>query len=76
MAMFGPVNAVILGVLSMVLLALTCSTDYDCALNGACTAGKCVCDKGWTGDSCGEMHLAANPTVAYGYGNAAEHSSG
>ena len=24
-----------------------CATDEDCSLNGVCTAGTCVCDKGW-----------------------------
>ena len=25
-----------------------CTVDDDCSLNGACTAGRCVCDPGWT----------------------------
>ena len=24
-----------------------CHTELDCSLNGVCTAGRCVCDKGW-----------------------------
>ena len=25
----------------------SCATDLDCSLNGVCTSGFCVCDKGW-----------------------------
>eukprot|EP01043_Picozoa_sp_COSAG02_P007326 COSAG02_NODE_217_length_28595_cov_19.642371_28_plen_71_part_00 len=32
-----------------------CSSDLDCSLNGHCTSGACVCDKPWTGVSCGEL---------------------
>lgn len=32
-----------------------CSSDLDCSLNGHCTGGACVCDKPWTGVSCGEL---------------------
>lgn len=24
-----------------------CATDLDCSLNGVCTRGLCLCDKGW-----------------------------
>ena len=28
--------------------SVPCANDEDCSLNGACTAGLCVCDAGWT----------------------------
>ena len=28
--------------------SVPCSSDGDCSLNGVCTAGRCVCDAGWT----------------------------
>jgi hypothetical protein len=31
-----------------------CDTDDGCG-NGACSAGLCVCDVGWTGDSCDQL---------------------
>lgn len=49
-----------------------CESDMDCSLNGACVAGAggraCVCDKGWQGPSCGELHVNETATVAYGIG--------
>ena len=29
-----------------------CATDEDCSLSGSCTAGSCVCNAGWVGDTC------------------------
>jgi len=37
-------------------------------LNGECTRGSCVCDKGWTGANCTLLNLKPAPAVgAYGY---------
>jgi hypothetical protein len=38
--------------------ASLCASDADCALNGVCTSGVCVCDGGWTGHCCGQLDLA------------------
>jgi hypothetical protein len=35
----------------------TCASDHDCSLAGACTAGTCVCDAGWTGTHCSTLSL-------------------
>ena len=35
-----------------------CSTDWDCALGGACTAGHCACDPWFTGRNCTLLNLA------------------
>ena len=45
-----------------------CTTDEECELNGLCTGGACVCDRGWTGASCGRLDLlpvAPAAPVAY-----------
>lgn len=35
-----------------------CFGDEDCELNGKCTStGKCACDTGWQGASCGQLRL-------------------
>ena len=46
-----------------------CSTSADCEENGSCRpAGRCDCDSGWKGDSCGELDLLpAPPMGANGY---------
>jgi hypothetical protein len=37
---------------------LSCTSDLDCSLNGACqTGGVCSCDPGWTGRCCGALDL-------------------
>ncbi len=46
--------------------AADCSDEADCSLAGACTAGTCVCDKGYTGRFCerlreGRTHLLWPP---------------
>ncbi len=35
----------------------SCSSDSDCNLNGVCVTGACVCDRGWSGPSCGQLDL-------------------
>lgn len=52
-----------------------CSSDLDCQLNGACTAGACVCDKGWRGADCGTLNLNTTANVAYGYTPESKFSS-
>jgi hypothetical protein len=48
--------------------AATCSSDLGCSLNGACTAGSCACDPGWSGAECELLALAPSPPGgAYGY---------
>lgn len=34
-----------------------CASPLDCELNGACTAGKCACDRGWKGAACGQLDI-------------------
>ena len=34
-----------------------CRSEDDCELNGRCEAGRCRCDSGWKGDSCGQLDL-------------------
>ena len=46
--------------------AADCADEMDCSLAGACTAGACVCDKGYTGRFCerlreGRSHLLWPP---------------
>lgn len=38
-----------------------CRGDYDCQLNGVCTAGVCQCDAAWTGPQCRVMNLKPSP---------------
>ena len=53
-----------------------CTSALDgCQLNGACTAGACVCDKGWRGADCGALNLDPTAHVAYGYTNESKTSS-
>ena len=45
-----------------------CVDETDCALNGACSAGRCKCGSGWTGPACETLDRLPAPTVgAYGY---------
>ena len=37
--------------------------------------GQCVCDKGWTGPTCGKLDVSAEAIVAYGYGASPESST-
>jgi hypothetical protein len=39
----------------------SCAADIDCFLNGACTAGACVCDSPWSGPAC--TTLVEGPSV-------------
>lgn len=57
--------------------AAGCVTDGDCQLNGECSTSThtCVCDKGWTGPTCGELHLDQTAVVAYGYSEGSNTSS-
>ena len=46
--------------------AADCTDEVDCSLAGACTAGACECDKGYTGRFCerlreGRTHLVWPP---------------
>ena len=52
-----------------------CSSELDCQLNGACTKGACVCDKGWRGTDCGTLNLNNTANVAYGYTPESKFSS-
>ncbi len=56
-------------------IADPCSSDMDCQLNGACTAGACVCDKGWRSADCGTLNLNSTASVAYGYTPESKFSS-
>jgi len=34
-----------------------CADDAACTLNGVCSAGACVCDRGWAGAACAQLDL-------------------
>ena len=46
-----------------VAVAAGCATDFDCQLNGACSAGVCSCRAGWTGSDCGQFDFLPAPTT-------------
>lgn len=48
-------------------VALGCTVDEDCNLNGVCDLTKqaCVCDPGWSGSDCGALDFAP---ASYGTG--------
>jgi hypothetical protein len=49
---------------------LSCSSDIDCQLNGACTSsGTCACRPGWTGSDCGQLDFLPAPTTHAFYRN-------
>jgi len=63
-----------------VVLALAeakCSSDWDCNLNGACTAdGQCHCLSAWQGATCGELALQpAKPRAGLHAGSGVNMSS-
>eukprot|EP00041_Stephanoeca_diplocostata_P028701 m.828600 g.828600 ORF g.828600 m.828600 type:complete len:91 (+) comp23419_c1_seq65:204-476(+) len=41
--------------------ALGCASDLDCSLNGICNGGSCICDKPWSGISCGVLAYKTTP---------------
>eukprot|EP00937_MAST-01D_sp_MAST-1D-sp2_P007222 g7222.t1 len=45
--------------LVLTALALACTTDEDCSLNGMCNASlqRCACDGGWKGEACEQLDL-------------------
>jgi len=49
--------------------AAACSTDLDCSLNGACTAGACECAAPWHGPGC-ELLKFRPVSFPQGYGMA------
>ena len=51
------------------VFASSCSTAFDCQLNGECSNGVCICDAAWTGPQCGVLDVEQG-TVAYGNGAA------
>lgn len=40
-----------------------CTTDVDCQLLGACVDGRCTCDLGWTGETCGSLKLGKSTQI-------------
>ena len=40
-----------------------CLDDLGCQLNGRCIEGRCFCDAGWRGYSCGELALGRSMVV-------------
>ena len=60
-------TAAVLGLLWLPVGAATtgaCSTAGDCGLLGACTAGKCNCHAGYTGEGCARLDLVPTPPNA------------
>ena len=47
---------------------LKCSSSMDCSLLGECINSQCVCDTGFTGDSCGILDLVPGSSQ-FGYHN-------
>lgn len=46
--MDGPAAVLLLaGLVARAAASTPCATELDCSLNGVCTDGFCVCDKGW-----------------------------
>lgn len=41
-----------------------CKSDLDCALNGVCTTGRCVCDAAWEGQQCERFAFLPGPVDA------------
>jgi hypothetical protein len=41
-----------------------CTTSFNCSLNGACTAGACVCEAPWGGANCETLQYAVTPAGA------------
>jgi hypothetical protein len=41
--------------------AASCASDFDCSLNGVCSAGVCTCDTPWVGQACDTMRYAVTP---------------
>lgn len=51
-------RALVLALLASPLAAAaTCASSDDCNLNGICASGACVCDRAWTGDTCGLLDV-------------------
>ena len=46
------------------LASAGCATDLDCALNGKCTAGACVCAPAWRGPGCQTLALQPAPPTS------------
>ena len=44
-----------------------CRDSTDCELNGVCSTGSCVCDRGWKGAACGQLDIGPR-RLAYGNG--------
>jgi hypothetical protein len=60
-------------------VALACSTDEDCALNGVCRNEICLCNGGWIGASCGQLDLlpaATTPLNGYNVPNTSSWGAG
>lgn len=45
-------------------LSAACVSDFDCQLNGLCSAGSCVCDAPWAGANCGTLLFAPTTPVS------------
>lgn len=67
-------SVAVLALLQGFAVALACSTDADCALNGACVSGACACDRAWTGPSCGSLSIDSGRAM-YGSGATKDTSS-
>ena len=59
---------------TMVVGISACTTDEDCSLLGACTAGACVCHAGWTGADCAVLAVAAQEHGDVGLDACDKHS--
>eukprot|EP00040_Diaphanoeca_grandis_P024766 m.136519 g.136519 ORF g.136519 m.136519 type:complete len:646 (+) comp29860_c0_seq1:110-2047(+) len=44
-------------------LNVRCTTSTDCNLLGDCVDGSCICDKGWTGEACGQLNIRPNGNI-------------
>jgi hypothetical protein len=50
--------------LYFVAVRATCTTSFDCSLNGVCASGECTCDSPWSGAQCETLLYATTPAAA------------
>ena len=59
----------------LITSAVACSTDFDCSLNGVCSAGVCSCDVPWHGPACELLGVQPAPAAGPAYGTNATSST-
>lgn len=64
--------ALALAVLLPALASAGCQSAMDCSLNGVCSGNICVCDKPWSGPSCGILAFRLTPATGKSLYNASD----